>query len=71
MTVDGHSVVPGSYSDGRIRLELTPGQHEIHLDYGTDWRTIIGGVVTVITMFFALRLLWRTRRQKNSEVMPA
>ena len=71
VTVDGQSVAPGSYTDGRIRLELTPGQHEIYLDYGTDWRTIVGGVVSVITLFFALRLLLRTRRQKNSDVMPA
>jgi hypothetical protein len=71
LTVDGRAVTPQSYGDGRIKLELDTGHHEIRLDYGTDWRTIVGGLVSLAALVLALTVLWRTRRQKINDAMPA
>ena len=71
LTIDGRAVTPQSYSDGRIKLELDAGRHEIELDYGTDWRTVVGGLVSLAALVLALTVLWRTRRQKINDAMPA
>jgi hypothetical protein len=71
LTVDGHSVALARYSDGRIKLELDAGRHNIRLDYGTDWRTIVGGIVSILSLIYAARILWWMPRQKISDATPA
>ena len=67
LTVDGKSVTPQVYGDGRIKLELEAGHHDIRLDYGTDWRTVAGGFVSLAALVLALGILWRTRRSTTSK----
>jgi len=64
VTVDGRTVTPQVYGDGRLGLELDAGRHEIGLDYRTDWRTVAGGIVSLAALVLALRVLWRTRRSR-------
>ncbi len=71
LTVDGRAVEPTPLFDGRMQFELTAGHHEIVLDYGRDWRTIVGGVVSTIAFVGAMSMLWRTRRQKINDASPA
>ncbi|MEO8696627.1 MAG: hypothetical protein ABI658_24155 [Acidimicrobiales bacterium] len=71
LTVDGRTVTPQVYGDGRLKLELDAGHHDIGLDYRTDWRTIGGAIVSLIALVLALRVLWLTRRQKINDAMPA
>lgn len=71
LTVDGRAVTPQAYGDGRLKLELDAGRHDIGLDYGTDSRTVAGGVVSIVALALAFRVLWLTRRQKNSDARPA
>lgn len=71
LTVDGRALTPQSYGDGRIKFELDAGRHEIRLDYGTDWRTVVGGLVSLAALLLALSVLWRTRRQKIRDAIPA
>jgi hypothetical protein len=62
LTVDGRSVSPERSRDGRMQFELPAGRHDVVLDYGLDWRTVIGGVVSVLAFVAAVVVLWRTRR---------
>ena len=71
LTIDGRSATPTAYGDGRIKFELDAGRHDIRLDYGTDWRTVVGALVSIPALVLALTVLWRTRRQKINDVMPA
>ena len=71
LTVDGRSVEPTPLFDGRMQFELTAGHHEIALDYGRDWRTVVGAVVSAIALVGAMSVLWRTRRQKINDASPA
>ena len=71
LTIDGRSVEPTPLFDGRMQFELTAGRHEIVLDYGRDWRTVVGGVVSLIAFAGAMAILWRTRRQKINDASPA
>ena len=48
---------------GESSSSSTPVSHEIELDYGRDWRTIVGGGVSVAALAIALSVLWRTRRE--------
>ena len=65
LTVDGRSVTPEVYSDGRIKLMLEAGHHDIRLDYATDWRTVVGGAVSLIALALAASVLWRTRPSRS------
>ena len=71
LTIDGRSVTPTAYGDGRIKFELDAGRHDIRLDYGTDWRTVVGALVSIPALALALTVLWRTRRQKINDAIPA
>ena len=64
LTIDGRSVTPEVYSDGRIKLMLDAGHHDIRLDYARDWRTVLGGAVSLIALVLAATVLWRTRRSR-------
>jgi hypothetical protein len=71
VTVDGRTVTPQVYGDGRLKLELDAGHHDIGLDYRTDWRTVAGAIMSLAALVLAFRVLWLTRRQKINEAMPA
>ena len=71
LTIDGRSVEPERLFDGRMKFELPAGRHEVVLDYGRDWRTVVGAVVSTVAFVVSILLIWRTRRQKISDATPA
>jgi hypothetical protein len=71
LTVDGRSAPPRQGGDGRLQFDLAAGHHEIELDYGLDWRTVVGAVVSGAALVLAVIVMWRTRRQKISDDSPA
>ena len=71
LTVDGRSIAPEAYSDGRIKFALAPGHHDIRLDYATDWRTIVGGIVSILSLIYAARILFFWPRSKINGASPA
>ena len=71
LTVDGRAVTPHAYGDGRIMFELDAGRHDIRLDYGTEWRTVVGGLVSLAVIVLSVTVVGRTRLQKINDATPA
>jgi hypothetical protein len=70
LAIDGKSAKLIRAGDGRMQFDLPAGNHEVVLDYGLDWRTIVGGVISVPTLAGAGLILWRTRRRPHGDERP-
>ena len=66
--VDGRAVSATRYDDGRLRVVLPAGRHEITVEYAPDWRTFAGMALALVAL---VTFAWLWRRDRRAATTPA